>query len=96
MDRKRYLVTYDVADDRRRTKLFQRLLAEGDHVQYSVFLCELSRRELAQLRADATAVIDHAADQVLLLDLGKATRAMDVRIEVLGRPFERPDRIIVV
>ena len=45
VNRKRYLVTYDVSDDKRRTKIFKTLYAYGDHAQYSVFICELNARE---------------------------------------------------
>ena len=49
MNRKRFLVTYDVSDDKRRTQIFKTLYAYGDHAQYSVFFCELNAREYAEL-----------------------------------------------
>ncbi|HUT57607.1 MAG TPA: CRISPR-associated endonuclease Cas2, partial [Phycisphaerae bacterium] len=39
--RRRYLVTYDISDDKRRDLVFKTLRDRGDHVQFSVFLCEL-------------------------------------------------------
>lgn len=33
MRRRHFLITYDVADDKRRTKLFNLLQGEGDHAQ---------------------------------------------------------------
>ena len=47
--RNRYLVAYDVSDDKRRTGIFKTLMGNGDHVQFSVFLCDLSDLELARL-----------------------------------------------
>jgi len=67
-DRRRYLVTYDIADDRRRTRVFETLLGTGDHTQYSVFVCELDRRELAELRAELHGHIHAHDDQVLVVD----------------------------
>lgn len=51
MERRHYLVTYDISDDKRRDAVFRLLLGHGDHAQYSVFFCELSGRELVELRA---------------------------------------------
>jgi CRISPR-associated protein Cas2 len=51
MNRKRFLVTYDVSDDKRRTQIFKTLYAYGDHAQYSVFFCELSAREYVRENA---------------------------------------------
>ena len=70
--RRRYLLTYDVADDKRRTALFEALKDVGEHVQFSVFLAELSRVELEQLRGLARRTIHHDADQLLIVDLGPA------------------------
>ncbi|MFC1765417.1 CRISPR-associated endonuclease Cas2, partial [Planctomycetota bacterium] len=50
--RRRYLITYDVADDKRRTYIFRALRDRGDHVQYSVFICELNEHEYALLRGE--------------------------------------------
>ncbi len=38
----KYIVTYDIANDKRRTKLSDLLGAYGDRVNYSVFEIELS------------------------------------------------------
>ena len=44
--RRRYLVTYDVADDRRRDQVFSCCMQHGDHTQFSVFVAELSDKEM--------------------------------------------------
>lgn len=73
-NRKCYLCSYDVASDKegdkRRAKLFQLLLDHGEHVQFSVFLCALTRSECAQLKATAEAILHLEQDQLLLIDLG--------------------------
>ena len=40
--RNRYIVTYDICDDARRTAVYKALRGFGDHLQYSVFRCDLS------------------------------------------------------
>jgi CRISPR-associated endonuclease Cas2 len=37
-----YLVCYDICDDKRLRKVFQTMRNYGDHLQYSVFECQLT------------------------------------------------------
>ncbi|PPC90168.1 MAG: CRISPR-associated endonuclease Cas2 [Methylobacter sp.] len=48
--RQRWMVAYDVSDNRRRRLIHKTLSDHGNRVQYSVFECELSRRQLNELR----------------------------------------------
>lgn len=96
MARRHYLITYDVADDKRRTRLFKTLEGEGDHAQYSVFFCDLNRAEIAALRSRIVEIIHDREDQVLILDLGQAERPLDQGLEVLGSPYDPLTRTIVV
>jgi CRISPR-associated protein Cas2 len=96
MSRRHYLVSYDVSDDKRRTTLFKTLEGEGDHVQYSVFLCELNPTELVGLRTRITEIIHKREDQVLLLDLGPSERPLNLNLEVLGTPYDPHTRTLVV
>jgi CRISPR-associated protein Cas2 len=90
------VVAYDVADDKRRNHVFKILGGYGDHAQYSVFLCELSRREHVQLRAKLREAIHHEEDQVMFVDLGRATRPLEAGIEVIGRSYNPPIRSMVI
>ena len=94
--RRNFLITYDVSDDKRRTKVFEMLTDMGDWAQFSVFFCELRPGELARLRTEVREVINHREDQVLILDLGRATRPLEGDLQVLGRAYEIPTRTIVV
>jgi CRISPR-associated protein Cas2 len=94
--RRHFLVSYDIADDKRRGKVFDLLEGRGDHAQFSVFFCQLNLRELAMLRADLTAAIHNYDDQVLLVDLGPAHNPLDGGIECLGKPFSVAARALVV
>jgi CRISPR-associated protein Cas2 len=94
--RRYYLISYDIADDKRRNKVFEALLARGDHVQFSVFLCELNPRELAETQAVLIARIDHKKDQILFVDLGAAANPLDTGIDVVGAPLQLSSRVIVV
>ena len=69
-NRRIYLCTYDVAEDKRRTKLFELLKDHGEHVQFSVFLCSLTGMEVKRLGATATEIIHQGEDQLLVIDIG--------------------------
>lgn len=94
--RRRFCVTYDISDDKRRDAVYKMMYGYGDHAQYSVFFCELSAEELATLRAKLRKEINHAEDQVMLIDLGQATNPLEVGLEVLGKPYNPPGRVTVI
>lgn len=96
MSRRCYIITYDISDDRRRNKVFDLLTANGNHVQYSVFFCDLNKRELAALRLELVPMINHKEDQVLIVDMGASDGAVEARVEAIGLAYDPPSRIIVV
>jgi CRISPR-associated protein Cas2 len=90
-----YVVTYDIPDDRRRTRLHDRLLDYGSPVQYSVFECMLDRQHLCELKRMMLRTISRRRDHVRVYPLC-ATCASRVwtngGTEVLG---EAPPAIVV-
>lgn len=96
MSRRRYLVAYDVAEDRRRNRVFKTLSGVGDWVQYSVFVCELNRREHVEVSAALAQHVNNAEDQVLFIDLGPAEQDSGRLVSSLGRPYEPPTRVVVI
>lgn len=85
--RKMYLVTYDIRDDKRLRKVFRTMRNWGDHLQYSVFECQLNQVELLQLKAKLSEIINHAHDQVLFVDLGPVAGRGRKVIQALGQPY---------
>ena len=96
MNRRHFLVSYDISDDKRRTSVFNLLQANGDHAQYSVFLCQLNDAELARLQAALQPMIHTAEDQILILDLGKVEYAAPLEVMTLGRTYVPPIRTMIV
>jgi len=94
--RRHYLITYDIADDKRRTTVFEQLKDHGDHAQFSVFFCQLNRRELAELRGMMQNSIHEQEDQVLILDLGPEHNPLDAQIECLGLAYDPTPRCMIV
>ncbi len=69
--RKRYLVAYDIRNDRRLRLVHKTMQGYGWAMQYSVFICDLDFMELIGLRTDLGAIINHSTDSIAIIDLGK-------------------------
>jgi len=64
MPRQFVVVAYDIPDDRRRQKLHDALLNYGTPVQYSVFECLASEKELARMRKQVARITKPRLDNV--------------------------------
>jgi CRISPR-associated protein Cas2 len=91
-----YIVTYDICDDQRLRRVFKLMRGHGDHLQLSVFRCELSDRERIELMAKLTQEIKHDEDQVLFFPLGPAGGEKEQAILSLGLPYAPPSLVAVV
>lgn len=78
----RYVVCYDVPDDRRRTKLAKLLDGYGDRVQYSVFEVLLERTLFDNLIEDVGVLIDRSEDRVIVYALCAACAGRRLAIGV--------------
>ena len=94
--RRLYLVTYDIADDKRLRSVFKIMRGYGDRLQDSVYRCELSDKEKLEMIGELEDVIHHDEDQVLLIPLGPARGEIEQNIEALGKPYTLPERHAVV
>src|SRR6266540_1752355 len=91
-----YLVCYDICEDKRLRKVFQTMRNYGDHLQYSVFECQLTPMDLAKCRAELGEIINHFEDQVLFVSLGPAEGRGDRVITALGKPYSPIDAPCIV
>ncbi len=87
MDEHLYIVTYDIADDKRWRAVFKIMKGYGEWLQLSVFRCRLSARRHAELIELLTGAINQRQDHVLLLNIGPAEK-VDPRVVSLGKTFE--------
>jgi CRISPR-associated protein Cas2 len=88
------VVSYDIPEDKRRTKVMKLLRNFGAHVQYSVFECELKDAAYQQLRERLAKLISPQVDSVRFYFLDEDQVK---QIEVVGRkPVERPREFYVV
>lgn len=72
MARRRYLVAYDIRDERRLRGIAVCMEGYGSRIQYSVFLCDLSDQQRVQLRCDIEILMKMSEDSVMIIDLGAA------------------------
>ena len=63
------LVSYDIPDDKRRTKVMKTLYGYGRRVQYSVFECELRPADLDGLKTRLRRLIASDTDDVRFYQL---------------------------
>ena len=96
MSRRRLLVAYDIADEKRLRSVYKAMNGFGDRIQYSVFICELNARERVQMEGKLSRLIHHTEDQVVVMDLGLSEREMEDFISTIGRDFALPTRVNVI
>lgn len=63
----------------------------GDHLQFSVFECDLSPAEKTELETKLDEIIKHDEDQVLFVGLGPAEGRGDRVVTALGLPYTKLD-----
>jgi CRISPR-associated protein Cas2 len=85
-----YIVTYDICDPKRLRKVFKTLQGYGEHLQLSVFRCELDPMRLVRLRQKLSEAIHHTQDQVLIVDMGPADGRGRGAVESIGIAYEPP------
>lgn len=73
-----WVVSYDVACDRRRERLAQWLLGQGDRVLESVYECAWTADQMPAMRARLAALIDTGQDRLRLAPVCVACREASV------------------
>ena len=91
MEERLYIVTYDIADQKRWRAVFKLLQGYGEWLQLSVFQCRLSRRRHADLVSTLDQIIHHDHDHILLLELGP-TDSVVPKVVSLGKDFKPVER----
>jgi CRISPR-associated protein Cas2 len=82
------IISYDIVDDKRRTRVMKLLKGYGTRVQYSVFECYLDKNEMLKLGSALRRLIDPTADSVRCYRLDSlAVR----RVQIVGIGKVTPD-----
>lgn len=88
------VVSYDVADDRRRLKVMKAMKAFGDRVQLSVFECNFEHKEMQRMCARLSRAIKAEEDTVRIYRICENCKTQ-IRIMGRGVVSEDPELIIV-
>lgn len=94
--RQTFIVSYDISDPKRLRNVFRLMKGYGEHVQLSVFRCELTPRALVELRARLGGIVHHDQDQVLFVNVGPEEGRGSTSISAIGRPYKSPERCAIV
>ena len=68
------LVTYDIPDDKRRTKTAKMLKDYGERVQYSVFECNMDEKLLKSLSDRAKKLLNDEEDSLRIYELSDSQK----------------------
>jgi CRISPR-associated protein Cas2 len=87
------VITYDIVEDKRRTKIHKVLKSYGQWMQFSVFECELSETQYARLRSRLGKLIKPEQDSIRFYFLCACCRD---KVERIGGEQVRDDSIFFV
>jgi CRISPR-associated protein Cas2 len=90
------IVSYDISDPKRWRHVYRTMRGFGQHLQLSVFSCDLTRSQRIQMIAALESAIDAREDQILVIDLGPSKARPIHDIEAVGRPLDVRERGPVV
>lgn len=91
MARTNYIVTYDIRDPKRLRKVFKACRDYGQHLQLSVFECDLNGAEKIDFESQLRGLINSEEDQVLFIALGPSESRGERVIAALGQSYIRVD-----
>jgi CRISPR-associated protein Cas2 len=94
--RRLYLVTYDICEPRRLRKVFKTMQGFGEHLQLSVFQCDLTAIDRIEMQAALEGIIDHDEDKVLMIDLGPTDPFPVRNIQTIGQQVKLVKRAPVI
>ena len=93
---RRYLITYDVPSDRRRTKISHELESYGDRLQYSVFVVDAHPASMTRLKTELLDLMNPSEDSVLVCDLGLKINVADHNFQYLGQQRTMTDETALI
>ncbi|NEO85342.1 MAG: CRISPR-associated endonuclease Cas2 [Spirulina sp. SIO3F2] len=88
-----FVITYDISEDKRRTKVHSVLKSYGQWMQYSVFECDLTKTEYAKLRSRLEKLIKPETDSIRFYSLCSCCQG---KVERIGGEAVRDDEIFFV
>jgi CRISPR-associated protein Cas2 len=88
------IISYDIVDTKRRTKLAKKLLNFGMRVQYSVFECELDAKQIAAMKKQVLEYVDLEKDSLRLYKLCE-TCVQQIESFGIKKGWEEEETIVI-
>ncbi|MBI4834056.1 MAG: CRISPR-associated endonuclease Cas2 [Planctomycetes bacterium] len=90
-----YIIAYDIADPKRLNRIHKTLKDYGNPLQFSIFECYLTRKDLIILQDKLERIINNAEDRIIVLALCPPCKD---RITIIGKQEmqEQPNGAVVV
>ena len=82
-----YLVCYDVRDPKRLRRVYKTMRGFGDHLQLSVFRCELSDANKVRMLTALNAILKKDEDQALVFRFGPVEGKYTLQVDCVGTPY---------
>ena len=90
----KYLITYDIENDKKRKKISDELEAYGYRVNYSVFECELNQTKLKKLKDILDELVDKKYDSLRFYHICENCVPKSFELCNKGEVFEKEDFFI--
>ncbi|KWT94945.1 CRISPR-associated endonuclease Cas2 [Candidatus Magnetominusculus xianensis] len=85
-----YLLCYDIRNPRRLASVYKCVKSRGLHIQYSVFICRFTWKELIQIIEELNSIIDCSEDDIRIYPL-----PADLKPVVMGCGDRIPEGVSV-
>lgn len=96
MPREYVVIAYDIADDKRRARLFAKLSALGWHKQFSLFECYTTPERLLRTKSAVEEVIEPEEDTVIYYQLCERCRKKIERVGIEKGGIGGPDEDLII
>jgi CRISPR-associated protein Cas2 len=96
MGLKFFIVSYDIADEKRLTDVRNTLKGYGYRLHYSVYRCDIEEKNMVILTGKLEDIINHDEDGIMIIDLGPLGNVSEKRIIYLGQKPEEHDNSMVI
>lgn len=87
-----YIVSYDISDPKRWRQVYKTMRGYGEHLQLSVFQCDLTPIQRVKMEGELDEIIHHEQDQVIFVDLGPTEGRPIKEIQAIGREMKVLER----
>jgi CRISPR-associated protein Cas2 len=91
-----YVVSYDIREQKRLSRVHRAMKGFGEPVHYSVFRCILTPKGRVEMVSVLTDLIKPDEDRIMIIDLGPNEGRVEERIEFLGVHDIKEERKIII